>query len=91
MSDLGPLSYFLGVVVTRSPSYMLLSQQKYAQEILERGGMDSCKRAATSMDIKSKFSVDAGSPVADPTQCRSLASALQYLTFTRPYIAYAIN
>ena len=34
MSDLGPLSYFVGISVTRTPSYMLLSQKKYAQEIL---------------------------------------------------------
>ncbi|KAL5722569.1 hypothetical protein ACHQM5_006077 [Ranunculus cassubicifolius] len=26
MSDLGSLTYFLGIVVTRTPSYMLLSQ-----------------------------------------------------------------
>jgi hypothetical protein len=30
-------------------------------------------------------------PVADPTHFRSLAGALQYLTFTRPDIAYAVQ
>ncbi|XP_021764866.1 uncharacterized protein LOC110729438 [Chenopodium quinoa] len=40
MSDLGPLSYFLGISMTRRLSnYMLLSQKKYAQEILKRAGM----------------------------------------------------
>lgn len=91
MSDLGPLSYFLGIAVTRTPNYMLLSQQKYAQEILERAGMSSCKPAATPVDTKSKLSANSGSPFRDPTLYRSLAGALQYLTFTRPDIAYAVQ
>ncbi|XP_039797818.1 uncharacterized mitochondrial protein AtMg00810-like [Panicum virgatum] len=32
-----------------------------------------------------------GSPVADATAYRSLAGALQYLTFTRPDITYAVQ
>lgn len=91
MSDLGPLSYFLGIAVTRTPSYLLLSQEKYAQEILERAGMASCKPAATPVDTKSKLSADAGPPFRDPTLYRSLAGALQYLTFTRPDISYAVQ
>ncbi|XP_021764861.1 uncharacterized protein LOC110729434 [Chenopodium quinoa] len=57
MSDLGPLSYFLGIFVTRTPSYMLLSQKKYAQEILERAGMGDCKSAAAHVEVKSKLSL----------------------------------
>ncbi|XP_021740874.1 uncharacterized protein LOC110707176 [Chenopodium quinoa] len=91
MIDLGPLSYFLGISVTRTPSYLLLSQEKYAQEILERASMGSCKPAATPVDTKSKLSVDAGPPFRDPTLYRSLAGGLQYLTFTRPDIAYAVQ
>ncbi|XP_021732272.1 uncharacterized protein LOC110699085 [Chenopodium quinoa] len=77
MSDLGPLSYFLGIAITRKPSYLLLSQEKYAQEILERAGMASCKPAATPVDTKSKLSADARPPFRDPTLYRSLAGALQ--------------
>ncbi|XP_021713913.1 uncharacterized protein LOC110682017 [Chenopodium quinoa] len=91
MTDLGPLSYFLGIAVTQTPSYLLLSQENYAQEILESAGMGSCKPAATPVDTKSKLSADVGPPVRDPTLYRSLAGALQYLTFTRPDIAYAIQ
>ena len=90
MSDVGPLSYFLGISVTRTSSHMLLSQQKYAQEILERADMSSCKPVATPVDTNSKLCTDAGPPVSDPTHYRSLAGALQYLTFTRRDIAYAV-
>ncbi|XP_021770737.1 uncharacterized protein LOC110734919 [Chenopodium quinoa] len=91
MTDLGPLNYFLGIIVTHTPSYLFLSQQKYAQEILERVGMSSCKPAATPVDTQSKPSVESGPQVHDPTLYRCLAGASQYLTFTRPNIAYAIQ
>ncbi|XP_021862077.1 uncharacterized mitochondrial protein AtMg00810-like [Spinacia oleracea] len=91
MTDLGPVSYFLGISVIRTPSYMLLSQKKYAHEILKRVGMSECKPASTPVEANSKLSANTGPPVKDPTQYRSLAGALQYLTFTRSDIAYAVQ
>ncbi|GJU55465.1 ribonuclease H-like domain-containing protein [Tanacetum coccineum] len=90
MTDLGPLNYFLGVSVTRDTSGMFLSQQKYATEVLERAGMLTCNPCRTPVDTDSKLSAD-GDPVSDPTLYRSLAGALQYLTFTRPDISYAVQ
>ncbi|XP_021765934.1 uncharacterized protein LOC110730440 [Chenopodium quinoa] len=90
MFDFGPLIYFLGIAVTRTPSYLLLSQQKYTQEILENAGMGSCKPAATPVDTKSKLSLNSGPPFRDPTLYRNLVGALQYLTFIRPDIPYAV-
>nr|GEX12202.1 ribonuclease H-like domain-containing protein [Tanacetum cinerariifolium] len=90
MTDLGPLNYFLGVSVTRDTSGMFLSQQKYATEVFERVGMLTCNPCHTPVDTDSKLSAD-GDPVSDPTLYRSLAGALQYLTFTRPDISYAVQ
>ncbi|GKA19774.1 ribonuclease H-like domain-containing protein [Tanacetum coccineum] len=69
---------------------MFLSQQKYASELLERAGMLTCNPCRTPVDTDSKLSAD-GDPVSDPTLYRSLAGALQYLTFTRPDISYAVQ
>nr|GEU31563.1 ribonuclease H-like domain-containing protein [Tanacetum cinerariifolium] len=90
MTDLGPLNYFLGVSVTRDTSRMFLSQQKYAIEVLEHAGMFTCTPCRTSVDTDSKLYTD-GDPVFDPTLYRSLVGALQYLTFTRPDISYAVQ
>nr|GEZ05101.1 ribonuclease H-like domain-containing protein [Tanacetum cinerariifolium] len=90
MTDLGPINYFLGVSVTRDTFGMFLSQQKYASEVLERAGMLTCNPCRTPVDTDSKFSAD-GDPVFDPTLYRSLAGGLQYLTFTRPDISYAVQ
>ncbi|KAJ9552888.1 LOW QUALITY PROTEIN: hypothetical protein OSB04_016933 [Centaurea solstitialis] len=90
MSDLGPLSFFLGIAASRSKSRLFLSQSAFAQEILARADMVSCNPCSTPADTKIKLAVD-GEPVSDPTLYRSLAGALQYLTFTRPDIAYAVQ
>jgi hypothetical protein len=91
MKDLGPLSYFLGIAVTRHQQGLFLSQKKYAEEILARAGMSSCKPCLTPVDTKSKMSATKSDPYADHSLYRSLAGALQYLTFTRPDISYAVQ
>jgi hypothetical protein len=91
MKDMGPLHYFLGIQVRRTPRGFFLSQAQYADEILQRAGMTNCTAVSTPMDTNSKVAADAGSPVADPSEYRSLAGALQYLTMTRPDLAYAVQ
>jgi hypothetical protein len=91
MKDLGPLHHFLGMSVQRRGDALFLSQQQYALDILARHGMTDCKPCSTPVDTCAKASADGGPAVADPTNYRSLAGALQYLTFTRPDIAYAVQ
>nr|GEV89691.1 ribonuclease H-like domain-containing protein [Tanacetum cinerariifolium] len=90
MTDFGALNYFLGISVMRDSSGMFLSQRKYAMEILERAHMVGCNPSRTPVDIESKLG-DGGTPVVDPTLYRSLASSLQYFTFTRPDITYVVQ
>nr|XP_040246023.1 uncharacterized mitochondrial protein AtMg00810-like [Aegilops tauschii subsp. strangulata] len=91
MKDLGPLHYFLGIAVTRTADGFFLSQRKYAEELLERANMTNCKPASTPVDTHSKLSATDGAPVADASEYRSLTGALQYMTMTRPDIAYVIQ
>jgi hypothetical protein len=91
MKDLGPLSYFLGISVTRHSGGLFLSQKKYAEEIIERANMSSSNPSPTLVDTKAKLSISSGNPYHDPTKYRSLAGALQYLTFTRPDISYVVQ
>ena len=91
MKDLGPLHHFLGVSVQCSRSGMFLSQKQYTLDILERASMTECKPCSTLVDTCPKLAADEGPPVSDATHFRSIAGALQYLTFTRPDIAYAVQ
>ncbi|GJR71976.1 ribonuclease H-like domain-containing protein [Tanacetum coccineum] len=90
MTDLGSLNYFLGISVMRDSTGMFLSQRKYAVKILERAHMVNCNPGRTPVDTESKLEAD-GDSVSDPTLYWSLAGSLQYLTFTRPDISYAVQ
>nr|GEW88859.1 ribonuclease H-like domain-containing protein [Tanacetum cinerariifolium] len=89
-TDLGPLNYFLGISVTRTTSGIFLSQTKYATEILERAQMRNCNPCRTPIDTGKKLGPE-GSPITAPTLYHNLAEALQYLTFTRPDLSYAVQ
>lgn len=91
IKDLGALKFFLGVQVRRDDEGFFLSQAQYTEDILERAGMANCKPASTPVDTKQKLSVDVGELATDATFYRSITGALQYLTLTRPDIAYAVN
>ncbi|GJY87790.1 ribonuclease H-like domain-containing protein, partial [Tanacetum coccineum] len=65
-------------------------QKKYAVEIIDRAHMVNCNPSRTLIDTESKLGSD-GDPVSDPTLYQSLAGSLQYLTFTRPDISYAVQ
>jgi hypothetical protein len=91
MKDLGHLHHFLGITVEQRDSGLFLHQRPYIQDIMERAGMTDCKPCITPVDIQAKIAADSGLPVKDPTQFRSLIGALQYLTFTRPDISYAVQ
>ncbi|GKD37166.1 ribonuclease H-like domain-containing protein [Tanacetum coccineum] len=90
LTDLGSLNYFLGISVTRDSSGMFLSQKKYVVEILECAGMVHCNPSQTPVDTESKLDTTSD-VVSNPTLYRSLAGSLQYLTFTRPDISYAVH
>nr|GEV94501.1 hypothetical protein [Tanacetum cinerariifolium] len=90
MTDLGSLNYFLGIFVTCDSSGMFLSQRKYASEILEWAHMGGCNSNWTPVDTEYKLGDD-GDRISNPKLYRSLTGSLQYLTFTRPDILYAVQ
>nr|GFC38439.1 ribonuclease H-like domain-containing protein [Tanacetum cinerariifolium] len=68
---------------------LFLSQKKYACELLEHANMVNCNPSWTPVDTDSKLGPE-GVAIQDPTLYRSLAGGLQYLTFTRPDLSYAV-
>lgn len=53
--------------------------------------MQNCKPVTNPVDLKSKLSQEGGDKIDDPNLYHSLASALQYLTLTRPNIQYDLH
>ncbi|GJZ65251.1 ribonuclease H-like domain-containing protein [Tanacetum coccineum] len=90
MTDLGSLNLFLGIFAQRSSTGLFLSQSTYAEEILERAHMQKCNPCRTLVDTESKLGAD-GDSGSGPTLYRSLAVALQCLTFTCPDISSSLQ
>nr|GEU71850.1 ribonuclease H-like domain-containing protein [Tanacetum cinerariifolium] len=67
---------------------LFLSQKKYALQLLERAHMVTCNPSQIPVDTESKLGPE-GAPVQDPTLYCS--RGLQYLTFTRPDLSYAVQ
>ncbi|XP_021989264.1 uncharacterized mitochondrial protein AtMg00810-like [Helianthus annuus] len=91
MTDLCRLYHFLGIQVSQQSHGIFLSQAQYAKDIIARASMSACKPCTTPVDLSSKLSDTDGPLFSDPTLYRSLVGALQYLTFTRPDISYAVQ
>ena len=91
MKDLGPLHYFLGLQIDYESRGMFVHQTKYVRDLLTKTNMLHCKPCVTPCHPNQKL-LNHGSPsFSDPTLYRSIVGALQYLTFTRPDIAYSVN
>ncbi|XP_042486100.1 uncharacterized mitochondrial protein AtMg00810-like [Macadamia integrifolia] len=92
IKDLGRLSFFLGVkVFYQHGGGVLLSQARYMSDLLQRAGMTDCKPVTMPMATTSVASSLGGVLLLDPTRYRSIVGALQYITLTRPDVAYSVN
>jgi hypothetical protein len=89
----GDLHYFLGIEVTKIHDRILLSQGKYAMDILLRAGMSKCKSVNTPMSVSKKSYAHVGELLGlqDATNFKSIVGGLQYLTLTHPDLAFAVN
>jgi histone deacetylase 1/2 len=93
LKDLGDLHYFLGIEVNKVRNGILLIQHKYATDLLKKVGMTDCKAVSTPLSTSEKLSLHEGSLLGpeDATKYRSIVGVLQYLTLTRPDIAFSVN
>ncbi|XP_068332865.1 uncharacterized mitochondrial protein AtMg00810-like [Pyrus communis] len=86
------LTYFLGLQIQYNyDRSLLVTQLKYAKELLKKAGMENYKPTSTPSKPHSQLLVAEGNPLVDPTHYRSLVGALQYLTFTHPDTAHSVN
>lgn len=91
MTDLGEMSYFLGMEITQSQQGIFISQHKYAKKVLKKFNMQSCKSIGTPLMENGKLSKEDGAEKVDERLYRSLVGCLLYLTATRPDIMYAAS
>jgi hypothetical protein len=76
----------LGLEAHKQSNGLLLTQEKYASDLLARVGMSSCTPCPTPLSTTDTLFLTDGSPLGpeDMTHYRSIVGGLQYLTLTRP-------
>ena len=90
VKDLGPLRYFLGIQIARSPKVIIISQRKYVLDLLAETGMLGCRSCGSPIDRNHQTCAESGDPV-DRERYQRLVGRLIYLCHTRPDIAYAVS
>lgn len=91
MSDLGLLSFYLGIEVKQDRNAITLGQAAYVKKLLEKAGMGECNPCQTPMESRLKLSNRSTSREVDATMYRSLVGSLRYLVDTRPDICFAVG
>ncbi|PNY17813.1 retrovirus-related Pol polyprotein from transposon TNT 1-94 [Trifolium pratense] len=91
IKDLGSIHFFLVVEVIPTTHGLFLSQHKYIRDLLDRTQMADAKIVHSPMSTSSHLTQYDGTSAVDATQYRSNIGALQYLSMTRPDIAYTVN
>lgn len=91
IKDLGLLHYFLGIQITRAATSLFLSQTKYIKDLLVKSKMFEEKSYDTPCLPYHRLFKEDGEPYSNTKLYRSIVGALQYLTFTRPDIAFSVH
>ena len=91
IKDLGALKYFSGIQIARSPVGLILSQCKYALDILSKTGLLGCRPADFLMQQNHKLALTEDADYEYPTRYCRLIGRLVYLTITRPKLCYVIH
>ncbi|KAI0493266.1 hypothetical protein KFK09_027542 [Dendrobium nobile] len=90
LKQLGNISVFLRIQVIQTTYGYFLNQTHYANELLSHAGFSGCKPSSTPALTKPSKLQDE-TLFSDPQLFRKLAGSLQYLTITRPDIAFTVN
>ncbi|KAI0511939.1 hypothetical protein KFK09_012573 [Dendrobium nobile] len=91
MRNLGPLTQFLGIQSITTPTGVLLHQQNYAKQILEKAGMQNAKPVSSPTPSKIPLQNTSHEHFTNPQLYRHLIGSLQYLTLTRPDIQFSVH
>jgi hypothetical protein len=91
MSDLGLLSYYLGIEVHQDENGITLRQATYADKLLERSGLQDCNPMLAPMESRLKLSKESTAPAVNATEYRRIIGGLRYLIHTRPDLSFVVG
>ncbi|GKA50389.1 uncharacterized mitochondrial protein-like protein [Tanacetum coccineum] len=91
MSNLGELTYYLGIEVSQGNDCVEIKKERYAMKILKESGMEDCITTLYPIKKDLKLSKVKDEPEVEATQYRKMVGCLRYLLHTRPDLAYSVS
>ncbi|XP_015944075.1 uncharacterized mitochondrial protein AtMg00810-like [Arachis duranensis] len=92
LKDKRELHYFLGIQVNKTNDRgLMMSQDKYVQDLLAKVSMSNCKSCATPLSSTLRIYATGGAMFDNPHLYHFVVGSLQYLTMTKPDLAYSVN
>lgn len=91
LKDLGKLHYFFGVEAIFNKDGLFLTQHKYTAKLLDRFKMLGAKATSTPMTTGANLKLKNDLDIEDEIKLRQAIDSLQYLSLTRPDIAFTVN
>lgn len=91
MKNLCQMHYCLSLEVWRDDGRTLITQRKYTNQVLKIFHMNWCKVASTPLEQNIKLRSEDETKELNGTLDQHLVGSLNYLTTTRPYIAYPVS
>ena len=91
MTDLGLLTYYLGIEVKQSIQGIMIKQEAYARRILEETEMDSCNSVYVPMEFGLHLSKAMDETEINASEYRRRIGCLRYLMHTRPDMGFSVG
>lgn len=91
MTDLGELTYFLGMEFVNTEQGIILHQRKYISEVLKRYDMINCNLAVTPVEVNLKLEKGGDEKAMDATVFKQMVGSLRYIYNSRPDISYGVG
>lgn len=91
MKDLGRASQCVGLNITRHRDTIMIDQEKYIKDVLNKFGMSDCKPCKTPIEVGQKFTQSADNKEIDYPYQQAIGCLLYIAQGTRPDISFAVN